>query len=129
VTNVESLRRKTDFDAVYKHGRIESSRVLVVRVRPSPPLSSWERGPGGQAPTRIGPTRVGYVTTKTLGNAVVRNRIKRRLRAATAALDLKDGLDIVISARKPAANEPYASLATTLRTLLTRAQALSPPIH
>jgi ribonuclease P protein component len=108
------LRRKTDFDAVYKTGRTTSDRLLVVRVR-------------SRADATAEPARLGYVTTRALGNAVTRNRTKRRLRAAAHALknDIAPGLDIIISARKPAATEPYATLARSVRTLLTRAGAIA----
>ena len=111
------LRRKTDFDAVYKTGRTTSDRLLVVRVQPRPTENGAD------------PTRFGFVTTRALGNAVARNKIKRRLRAATHALrsDITPGHDIIISARKPASDAPYQTLAQSLRTLLTRAKALNKP--
>ena len=104
----QRLRRPGDFDAVYKAGKIEGNRLLVVRCRAS-----------GATPSRIG-----FVTAKAVGGAVVRNRVKRRLRAIASASDILDGLDIVVSARRPAADESFASLGRSLRTLLNRAGAL-----
>ena len=43
------------------------------------------------------PARVGFAVRKSAGTAVARNRIKRRLRAAVASIDLRPGFDIVIS--------------------------------
>jgi ribonuclease P protein component len=37
------------------------------------------------APTKAGPTQVGFVVGKTVGNAVTRNRVRRRLRHLAAA--------------------------------------------
>ena len=37
-------------------------------------------------PSTVGPPRVGFVIGRALGNAVVRNRLRRRLRAAFATL-------------------------------------------
>jgi ribonuclease P protein component len=62
------LSRSRDFDAVYRHGRSVSTRYLV--------LYWFERE--AEAPAE-GP-RLGLAVPKAVGTAVVRNRIKRRLR-------------------------------------------------
>lgn len=56
--------------------------------------------------TDPGPTRVGFVVSKAVGDAVTRNRVKRILRHAVAArlAALGDGQDIVIRAL-PAASQ------------------------
>lgn len=69
-------------------------------------------------------SRVGLVVPKRVGTAVVRNRLKRRLRAALAALPLATGWDFVISVRPAAANASYAELAAALADLLARVRAL-----
>jgi ribonuclease P protein component len=106
---VQSLRRAADFDAVYKAGRVEGGKFVVVRSR-----QTAEALP-----------RVGFVCTKAVGGAVVRNRVKRRLRAIVAALDLKAGRDIVISARKSAVNAPFADLQRTLTQQLKRSGVIA----
>jgi ribonuclease P protein component len=60
------LSRSRDFDAVYRHGRSASTRFLTVYwfARPAEP----------------GDPRLGLAVPKAVGNAVVRNRIKRQLR-------------------------------------------------
>ncbi len=103
------LRRRADFAAVYRSGRVEGNRLLVVRVRPGPE----------------GPARFGFAVSKVVGGAVVRNRIKRRLRAACDTLRVAEGLDIVVGARVTAANADYAGLRQSLATLLRRAGALN----
>jgi ribonuclease P protein component len=62
------LSRSRDFDAVYRHGRSVSTRYLV--------LYWFEREDGAPAE---GP-RLGLAVPKAVGTAVVRNRVKRRLR-------------------------------------------------
>jgi ribonuclease P protein component len=56
---------------------------------------------------RSGP-RVGFVVSGALGNAVTRNRVKRRLRylAAAHVTDTPVGLDIVVRALPRAATDP-----------------------
>src|SRR5205814_9284868 len=65
------LRRRKDFAAAYRTGRVYGNQLLILRIAPN----------GGQV------TRFGFVTGKAVGNAVARNRVKRRLRAAARALE------------------------------------------
>jgi len=52
-------------------------------------------------------TRVGFVVSKAVGGAVVRNRVKRRLRALVRPLVLtSNGCDVVVRALPAAATEP-----------------------
>jgi ribonuclease P protein component len=104
----QRLRRRNDFVAVYKEGRAQSHRLLVVRVLPNDQLVS----------------RFGVVAGKAVGGAVVRNAVKRRLREAARALPVRDGFDIVIGARKPAADAPYSDIQKALESALLRAGVL-----
>ena len=60
------LSRSRDFDAVYRHGRSVSTRFLTLY---------WF-----QRDESVGDPRLGFAVPKAVGNAVVRNRIKRQLR-------------------------------------------------
>ena len=60
------LSRSRDFDAVYRHGRSVSTRFLT--------LYWFHREEA------LGDPRLGFAVPKSVGNAVVRNRIKRQLR-------------------------------------------------
>ena len=64
------LSRSRDFDAVYRHGRSVSTRFLVLY---------WFAREDGADAAEEGP-RLGLAVPKAVGTAVVRNRIKRRLR-------------------------------------------------
>lgn len=82
--------------------------------------------------TDPGPTRVGFVVSKAVGDAVTRNRVKRILRHAVAARlsAIGAGQDIVIRAL-PAANQGVSAagsrrLRTELETLMDRVGATSP---
>ena len=68
---------------------------------------------GGQA------VRVGFTASRKVGNAVVRNRAKRRLRAAAAEVlthQGRPGTDYVIVARAATGERAYAALVTDLVT-------------
>lgn len=86
------LSRSTEFQRVYRQGRSKANRHLV--------LYSFARGDGGQTRPRFG-VSVG----RKVGNAVVRNRVKRTIREAITELEpqLADGLDYVVLARPDAA--------------------------
>ncbi|MCO5732600.1 ribonuclease P protein component [Rhizobium sp. SSA_523] len=61
--------------------------------------------------------RVGFTVTKKQGNAVERNRMKRRLREAvrhSAGFAMNEGHDYVIVARRDMLNAPFAELAAAL---------------
>jgi ribonuclease P protein component len=81
------LSRSRDFDAVYRHGRSVSTRFLT--------LYWFPREDGGDEP------RLGLAVPKANGTAVVRNRVKRRLREAWRALlpEIQTGRDYVLVAR------------------------------
>jgi ribonuclease P protein component len=82
------LTRSADFDVVYRRGRSRSSRHLVVYVFAG----------AGASPDEA---RLGITVPRKVGNAVVRNRLKRQLREAMAALgrDAARGSDVVVVAR------------------------------
>lgn len=61
--------------------------------------------------------RVGYTVTKKVGNAVVRNRVRRRLREAVrvhAADDMAPGNDYVIVGREDVLATPFGQLKAEL---------------
>ena len=67
--------------------------------------------------------RVGFTVTKRVGNAVVRNKVKRRLRAAAAEvvpLYASAGNDYVLIGRKQALERPFQSLTSDLKWALKK---------
>ena len=69
------------------------------------------------------PPRVGYAVRKAAGSAVVRNRIKRRLRAAIAAVELRPGVDVVVSGGPGVAAVDFQVLVEKLERALEGAGA------
>jgi ribonuclease P protein component len=82
------LSRSRDFDAVYRHGRSVSTRYLV--------LYWFAREDGPEAVARLG-----LAVPKSVGSAVVRNKMKRRLRELfhTRAETLPQDQDYVLVVR------------------------------
>jgi ribonuclease P protein component len=105
----QRLRKSGDFATAYREGRSFSSRLLVIRPRAN----------------GLPHNRYGFVTSRAVGKAVVRNRVRRRLREAVRPLSLKDGWDIVVIARRSAAEATYRELRESLASLLTRAGVLA----
>jgi ribonuclease P protein component len=73
-----------------------------------------------------GPARSGFVVGRRVGNAVGRNRVKRRLREAVRARQpaLVSGMDLVWIARPPIAAADYAAIGAAVGQLLRRARIL-----
>lgn len=101
-----SLRKRAQFLALRDAPNWSVPAALVAGAR--------RPVPDGQP---SGPARVGFTVTKKLGNAVVRNRIRRRLREAVRLLGedaLRDGFDYVLIARTAALKQPFDALTVDL---------------
>jgi ribonuclease P protein component len=87
---IARLRKRADFLAAARHLR-RVVGVVTLELAPTPALAR-----------EIATLRLGFTASKKIGNAVARNRAKRRLRAAAyAALPLlgRPGHDYVLVAR------------------------------
>ena len=69
-------------------------------------------------------SRFAYSTPRRVGNAVTRNRLRRRLREALRSLPLREGFDVVVVARPEAAPASFDVLRSELTLLLRRARLL-----
>jgi ribonuclease P protein component len=101
------LRESAAFDRARKRGRSWSSSLLA--------LSAVRND--------LDVTRCGFVVSRRVGKAVVRNTVRRRLREIVRRLlaQLPPGWDLVLSARPAAAAATYLELEETVRALLDRA--------
>jgi len=104
---VERLKKRVDFLAAARAKSVATAGVV---------LQARDRKDEG-------PVRVGFTVTKKLGKAVVRNRIKRRLREA-ARLSLPNnaqrGYDYVLVGRAAGLKRPFAGLQCDITTALKR---------
>ena len=100
------LRRRADFEALGRGGTARSTPLLVLR---------WMRNERSE-------TRIGLSTPRTLGGAVQRNRVRRRLR--TLLRDRIEGIgpgwDLLLIARPAAGTASQADLGAAIDALLTR---------
>lgn len=71
------------------------------------------------------PARVGYAIRSSAGHAVTRNRIKRRLRAALRCVELRPGVDVVISGSEATAELEFQILVEKVRSGLEAVGAAS----
>ena len=106
------LTKAKDFAAVRRVGGRWSDNLLVLRVRPN----------------GLSVSRYGFSVGKRLGKAVIRNKIKRRLREAVAIARADGGWDLLIVARREASSADFHQLRRSLATLMRRAGiVIAPP--
>lgn len=98
-----SLSSKRDFEKVLRGGSRLRAGCVTLFVTP------------GADPE--GPARLGLAVPARVGGAVVRNRIKRRLRASFAAAQVPPGLDVVVRASGTAASVDFQELEASFARL------------
>ena len=104
------LKMRADFLRVAAERRRAVRPGVMLQAAPQPAESG-----GGAA------MRVGFTASRKVGNAVARNRAKRRLRAAAAEVLLRrgrPGVDYVLIARAETGERPYAELVGDLESAL-----------
>jgi ribonuclease P protein component len=116
---VETLKKRSEFLSVRGGARASADAFLMEargRTQVAKPEIMSEA-------IRIGTARFGFTVTKKLGNAVTRNRIRRRLREAlrlVAPLAARSGCDYVLVARPGALTQPFADLLRDLDSAFQR---------
>jgi len=70
--------------------------------------------------------RFGFVVSRRVGKATVRNRVKRRLRAIAREISgTFTGWDVVVTAKPPAGDASFAELSQAMSTAIRRATHLA----
>ncbi|MEW2550131.1 ribonuclease P protein component [Streptomyces zhihengii] len=109
------LRRREDFATAVRRGRRAGRPLLVVHLRSG---ATDPHAPGESA----SPTCAGFVVSKAVGGAVVRNKVKRRLRhlMRDRLSVLPPGSLVVVRALPGAGDVDQAQLARDLDAALQR---------
>lgn len=113
-----TLRKRREFLRIRGGGR-SSTHAFVLEGKPRPASND---GVSGERRTEDRP-RFGFTVTKRLGNAVRRNRIRRRLKAAlgeVAKSAAKAHFDYVLIARPPAFDIQFEDLVSLLQKSFER---------
>jgi ribonuclease P protein component len=114
------LKRRAEFLQVAAANRkwVAPGLILQVRRQPSPEPSSDSSAPAA----RLEPVRVGFTASRKVGNAVKRNRARRRLRAVAAEVleHAEPGMDFVLIARPATVDREYQALVGDLVAGLRR---------
>lgn len=105
------LREASEFSRVRAHGTSHAGKFVVVNV--------WKHGDGGL-------WRSGIITSRKVGGAVQRNKVRRRLREIIRATELCDGVWVVTVARFRAATAEFAELREDWLRVARRCGILKP---
>lgn len=115
------LKRRAEFLRAASAGRKAATTGLVLQAVPS------ADAPGADAAGLRKISRVGFTASRKVGNAVARNRTKRRLRALARAI-LPDraeiGFDYVLIARQATLSRSFTQMQTDLVYALGRVGTL-----
>ncbi len=108
-TKLQRLKRRAEFLRVAAKGRKAAVHGLVLQALPRPDDHAL---------------RIGFTVTKKVGNAVIRNRTRRRLKEAARLLlqgrDVK-GYDLVLIGRDTTRGRPFATLMDDLSRAMEKA--------
>jgi len=102
-----NLTQTRDFSRVKKDGKSKHHKFVVI----------------GFIPNKLEYSRVAFVASKAVGNAVTRNLVKRRMKACVANSwsSMKSGWDLVFYARTAIAEASYNDLQEAISVLLSKA--------
>lgn len=114
---LDRLTQRKEFLAAAEHGRRFRSSAFTAQIRDALPEEVREG------------LRLGLTASRKTGNAVKRNRIRRRLRAAAEAAlagQVDRPCDVVIVARPETLTAPFAALVADLAVAIERARPARP---
>ena len=105
------LTHRSEYERVKRNGITQRGKLLMLNAMPMEDSGPW---------------RAGFVTSARLGGAVVRNRVRRRLREIVRRHqhELRQGVWFVIIARQEAATASYGALEDEWLRLARRASIL-----
>ncbi|MBI4306073.1 MAG: ribonuclease P protein component [Chloroflexi bacterium] len=104
----QRLTRRSDFEHTRAHGKRASDQLFIL----------------GAAQSEIPTTRFGLAVSKRVGGAVVRNRLKRRIRGVLDTLSFEEGWNVVVAARPAAADADSRVIRASISALARRLKLL-----
>ena len=109
--NTVSIKKNNDFRLIYKRGKSRVTPVLAMYARKNKTASN----------------RIGITVSTKVGKAVVRNRVRRRIREAYRRNEMcfTSGRDIVVVARVRAASSTYHDIEKNLLSIAKDLSLLS----
>ena len=122
--SMERLKRRTDFLAAAKGARAPAGAFV---------LQARRRAQDGQEDGREdgqdgGPVRIGFTVSRQVGNAVERNRVRRRLREVvrlSPATAFRAGHDYVVIGRRTALGADFGDMTRQFDAALRRIHAVA----
>lgn len=104
------IRKNMEFKNIYKVGKNYWNRNLVLYVRKN----------------GLNETRVGYTITKKIGNAVTRNKMRRRMKEIYRLNfhNIKEGYDLIFIAKRSIVNISYDELESSMIHIMSISKLL-----
>lgn len=114
MAKIPKIKRNSEFQAIFRNGRIWSNAVAVLYLA----RAAEDRA-----------SRLGICVSKKLGKAVMRNRIKRLIYEVCRVRwdQLKPGCSLIVLARRGVLEKAYAEVEQSLDDLFRRARLMAPP--
>jgi len=106
------LRKKAEFLSVQRQGRWWASSLAAIRVLPN----------------ELDASRFGFLVSRRVGEGVIRNLVKRRLKEIVRRETVREGFDVVFIARAALGKATFMQTSDAVRDLLRRSRLALPPV-
>jgi ribonuclease P protein component len=110
MSSPDRLRKNYEFKYVYNNGKVYSNNLLVMYI----------------VENKSNYNKVGFSVSKKVGNSVVRNKVKRRIKECFRlnSINIKKGYNIVFVSRVRAKDAVYKELEKAMISIFKKSQLL-----